>query len=43
MIKVLFVYIKCKIKGHLFIDGGSCPYTGKIYNLCTRCGVNISK
>ena len=43
MIKYFIVYIKCKIKGHSFIDAGSCPFTGKSYNLCIRCGVNISK
>jgi hypothetical protein len=43
VIKLFIAYIKCKIKGHLFIDGGSCPFTGKSYNSCIRCGVNIPK
>jgi hypothetical protein len=43
MIKLFFMYIRCKVKGHLFVDGGSCPFTGKSYNSCTKCMVNIEK
>jgi hypothetical protein len=34
--KILSLFI-CKIKNHNFIDAGSCPFTGKKYNACTRC------
>jgi hypothetical protein len=40
---MIFNIIKCKIKGHLLMSAGSCPYTGKTYDECTRCGVNIAK
>lgn len=38
MIKKIFNVINCKINSHLLVDVGSCPFTGKSYNLCTRCG-----
>jgi len=43
MIKILINIILCKAKGHLLVSGGSCPFTGNSYNLCTRCGVNFLK
>jgi hypothetical protein len=43
VIKHFIVYIKCKIKGHSFVDAGSCPFTGKSYAACLRCGVTITK
>jgi hypothetical protein len=43
MIKDLIVYVKCKIKGHSFIDAGSCPFTGKDYLACIRCKGTIEK
>jgi len=36
-------YIVCKIKKHIFVEAGSCPYTGKSYVGCTRCGKMVSK
>ena len=36
-------YIICKIKKHTFVLSGSCPFTGKTYDVCTRCGVSIPK
>ena len=33
--------IKCKIKGHIFITAGSCPFTGSTYEYCERCGAMI--
>jgi len=30
-------YIVCKFKKHIFVDAGSCPFTGKSYIVCTRC------
>jgi hypothetical protein len=32
-------FIICKIKNHVLVSAGSCPFTGKNYNVCTRCGV----
>ena len=31
--------IICKIKGHSNIRAGSCPFTGKTYDVCSRCQV----
>jgi hypothetical protein len=36
-------YFICKIKSHTFINAGSCPFTGKSYSACTRCGMAIAK
>jgi hypothetical protein len=33
MIKVII----CKIKKHKLVSAGSCPFTGKTYQMCTRC------
>ena len=35
-------FLKCKITKHIFISAGACPFTGKSYNACTRCGVTIA-
>lgn len=35
--------IICKIKGHNFIDAGSCPFTGKTYIICSKCLIMIDK
>jgi hypothetical protein len=43
MISKIFILIKCKIKKHILVDAGSCPFTGKDYNACTRCGEMIVK
>lgn len=29
--------ILCKINGHTLTGAGSCPFTGKSYDVCTRC------
>jgi hypothetical protein len=36
-------FVICKIKKHNFINAGSCPFTGKSYNACTRCGKTMAK
>jgi hypothetical protein len=33
----------CKLKGHNFVDAGSCPFTGKNYAACLKCGTTITK
>jgi len=43
MIKILFMYFICKIKDHSLTSAGSCPYTGKSYNICTRCFRTMEK
>jgi hypothetical protein len=43
MIKHIIKYLICKIKKHNLIDAGSCPFTGKNYLACLRCGGTISK
>lgn len=30
-------FIRCKIKGHSLKSAGSCPFTGKDYNVCDIC------
>lgn len=42
MIKQLIKIIICKIKNHILVAAGGCPYTGKNYNVCTRCGITIA-
>jgi hypothetical protein len=41
--KIMFKIILCKIKKHQLINVGFCPFTGKNYNACTRCGATIAK
>ena len=41
MISYLFKIINCKIKNHTLVTSGTCPFTGKSYNICTRCGKTI--
>jgi hypothetical protein len=36
--KLLLNYFICKFKKHILITAGACPFTGKSYNACTRCG-----
>jgi hypothetical protein len=38
MINQLFKIIICQFKNHELIGAGACPFTGKNYNACTRCG-----
>ena len=42
MIKQLFKIIICKIRTHALVTAGACPFTGKSYNACTRCGAMIA-
>ena len=43
MIKQIGLFFICKIKSHNLVDAGSCPFTGKSYSGCLRCGVTITK
>ena len=42
MIKLLFGKIKCKRLGHELQESVSCPFTGKTYRGCSRCGELIT-
>ena len=42
MIKLLIGKIKCKKNGHELADAVSCPFTGKTYKGCIRCGEMIT-
>jgi|LakMenE18May11ns_1017448.scaffolds.fasta_scaffold9953110_6 hypothetical protein len=42
MIKQLFKIITCIFKNHEIVSAGSCPFTEKSYNACTRCGAMIA-
>jgi len=33
--------IKCKIKGHVLVQAGTCPFTGSSYEYCERCEIMI--
>ena len=33
--------LKCKIKGHILVSAGSCPFTGSTYEHCERCEVMV--
>jgi len=35
----MFNRIKCRIKGHILIQAGTCPFTGSTYEYCERCGL----
>jgi hypothetical protein len=37
--KKIINFIICRLKSHIVVQAGSCPYTNKNYNVCTRCGV----
>jgi hypothetical protein len=43
MIKQILLFFICEIKSHNFVDTDSCPFTGKSYKACTRCGGTITK
>jgi len=43
MIKQIVLFFICKIKSHDIVDAGSCPFTGKSYKACLRCGATIAK
>ena len=36
-------WIKCKVKGHTLEYAGQCPYTGSVYDVCTRCMMTIPR
>lgn len=38
MIKNIFNVIRCIFKKHNMMNIGSCPFTGKEYNACIKCG-----
>ncbi len=42
MIRQLSNILVCKFKGHELVSAGSCPFTGKSYDACTRCGATIA-
>ena len=42
IIKLLIEKIKCKKNGHIFEESVSCPFTGKSYRGCSRCGELIT-
>jgi hypothetical protein len=37
VIKSFLLSIRCKITKHNYIGSGSCPFTGKTYNVCEKC------
>ena len=37
MIKQLFKIIVGKVKSHILVTAGACPFTGNTYVGCTRC------
>jgi len=39
--KNLIKSIICRFKEHILVAAGSCPYTGRTYQLCTRCTAMI--
>jgi hypothetical protein len=42
MFKLLYGKIKCKNIGHELQESVSCPFTGKTYRGCLRCGELIT-
>ena len=42
MTKLLIGKIKCIKKGHILQESVSCPFTGKSYRGCSRCGELIT-
>lgn len=43
MLSNLIKSIKCKLKDHILVAAGSCPYTGSTYDYCERCSVMIPR
>jgi hypothetical protein len=37
VIKSFMLFIRCKITKHEYAVSGSCPFTGKTYNVCQKC------
>jgi hypothetical protein len=42
MLKILN-FLKCKFTKHTLVETGACPFTGKNYLACLRCGATIAK
>jgi len=42
MIRALYLFIKCRILGHSYVDGGSCPFTGNTYKVCSKCEYTVA-
>lgn len=42
MIKMIIGTLKCKKNGHILDEQVSCPFTGKSYRGCKRCGITIT-
>jgi hypothetical protein len=42
MINYIVGSIKCKKNGHILEESVSCPFTGKSYRGCSRCGELIT-
>jgi hypothetical protein len=40
MIRIFLNIIKCLFNGHVFGAPASCPFTGKTYIECGRCGLS---
>jgi hypothetical protein len=41
MIKNLYLMLKCTMTKHVYVDGGSCPFTGKTYRTCNKCFMSV--
>lgn len=41
MIKGMYLIVKCMITKHNYVEGGSCPFTGKTYKVCTKCTMSV--
>ena len=40
--KKIINFIICKLKSHTMVHAGTCPYSNKNYNFCTRCEIMVS-
>jgi hypothetical protein len=39
----MFGKLKCRYKGHILTQAGTCPYTGSTYDYCERCSNMIPR
>ena len=39
----MFNRLKCRYKGHILKEAGTCPYTGSTYDYCKRCTAMIPR
>jgi len=39
----MFSKLKCRYKGHILTQAGTCPYTGSTYDYCERCSNMIPR